>query len=76
MYLAEPDHPQRMVSSDELLGAWLDVDELTLHRSTLSKQDRKAYTAAVNCLATKPARTPASYSTGAKTRWDVSVSLP
>ena len=39
-------------------------------RSALSKKERKAYTDAVLCLQSKPARTPSSLVPGAKSRYD------
>lgn len=39
-------------------------------RSTLTKEQRKAYTDAVLCLQSKPARTPSSLAPGAKSRFD------
>ncbi|KAL1612708.1 hypothetical protein SLS60_000937 [Paraconiothyrium brasiliense] len=38
--------------------------------STLTKEQRKAYTDAVLCLQSKPARTPSSLAPGAKSRFD------
>jgi tyrosinase len=41
-----------------------------IHRSTLSKQERKDYIAAVQCLYKKPSKTPSALAPGAKTRYD------
>ncbi|KAJ4293127.1 hypothetical protein N0V90_008409 [Kalmusia sp. IMI 367209] len=43
--------------------------------STLSKKQRKAYTDAVLCLQSKPARTPSSIAPGAKSRFDDFVAV-
>jgi tyrosinase len=40
------------------------------YRSTLTKPERRAYIAAVQCLAKRPARTPAAIASGAKSRYD------
>ncbi|KAI1654376.1 Di-copper centre-containing protein [Daldinia decipiens] len=47
-------------------------DNLTVRRpwGSLSKNERKAYTDAVLCLQSLPARTPASVAPGAKSRYD------
>jgi tyrosinase len=40
------------------------------NRSKLSKQERKDYIAAVQCLYKKPSKTPSALAPGAKTRYD------
>ena len=45
---------------------------LTLCSGSLSKPERKAYTDAVLCLQSLPAKTPASISSGARSRVRVS----
>lgn len=47
----------------------------TPFRSTLSKSQRKDYIRAVQCLQSKPAKTPSSEVPGAKTRFDDFVAL-
>lgn len=47
---------------------------LTTDRNTLSKNDKKAYIKAVKCLQSKPAKGPADFAAGAKTRFDDFVS--
>lgn len=54
-------HKTRMVS---------DMTNLLMYRNKLSSAERKAYTKAVLCLQSKPAKTPASVAPGAKTRYD------
>lgn len=45
-------------------------DKLTCDRSTLSTTERKAYIKAVQCLASKPPKTPTSLVPGVRNRYD------
>ncbi|KAF2786397.1 Di-copper centre-containing protein [Melanomma pulvis-pyrius CBS 109.77] len=48
------------------------LDNVAIRRewSTLSSKEKKSYIAAVQCLSTKPAKTPAALAAGAKNRYD------
>lgn len=48
---------------------------LSACRGSLSAKDKKAYISAVQCLMTKPARTPSSIAAGAKNRFDDFVAV-
>ncbi|OTB18066.1 hypothetical protein K445DRAFT_315825 [Daldinia sp. EC12] len=59
-------------SAAEKRGQTCTHDNLTVRRpwGSLSKKERKAYTDAVLCLQSLPAKTPASVAPGAKSRYD------
>lgn len=52
------------------LFLWFTLLTLQFPRGTLSKVEKLDYINAVKCLQSRPARTPASKSSGARTRFD------
>jgi tyrosinase len=52
--------------------ATCNINNVAIRRewNDLSKKERKAYTDAVLCLQSKPAKTPASFASGARSRFD------
>ncbi|RSM02270.1 hypothetical protein CDV31_010990 [Fusarium ambrosium] len=66
------ENAQEFVETQAKRGSTCNWSNVRVRRewNTFSKSEKKAYITAVKCLQSKPAKSPASFAPGAKTRFD------